>query len=78
MEIDFNKVLEGVDEFYREDDNWNRLFNVFKLSLEKLENAFYLWAINHKEFKDIEGLEKEKIVYEAMEDEVNDLSKDFN
>lgn len=75
--LEFDKMLEAVSEFYWEEEPKNRLFNTFKFALAKLENSFYLWAIKHEDFKNIEGLEKEKIVYEAMEDEVNELSKDF-
>lgn len=75
--LDFNKTLEYIDYFYWENDNKNRLFNVAKQSISILFDKYYDRTKDQKDFNTIDWQEREKIFHEALEDFVNDLSKDI-
>lgn len=75
--LNFNKILENVDDFYQENDNQNRLFNVARQSISILFDRFYWRTQKEKDFNTIDWLDREKIFYQALEDFLNDLSKDL-
>ena len=75
--FNFNKVLENVDDFYWENDNQNRLFNVARQSISILFDRFYWRTQKEKDFNLIDWLEREEIFYQALDDFLNDLSKDI-
>lgn len=75
--LNFNKILENVDYFYQENDNKNRLFNVARQSISILFDRFYWRTQKEKDFNIIDWLEREEIFYQALEDFLNDLSKDI-
>lgn len=75
--LNFNKILENVDDFYWENDNRNRLFNVARQSISILFDRFYGRTQKEKDFNTIDWLEREKIFYDALDDFLNDLSKDL-
>ena len=75
--LNFNKILENVDDFYQENDNQNRLFNVARQSISILFDRFYGRTQKEKNFNTIDWLEREKIFYQALDDFLNDLSKDI-
>jgi len=75
--LNFNKILENVDDFYQENDNRNRLFNVAIQSISILFDRFYGRTQKEKDFNTIDWLDREKIFYEALEDFLNDLSRDL-
>ena len=74
--LNFNKILENVDLLYWENDNKNRLFNVARQSISVLFDRFYGRTQREKDFNEIDWLDREKIFYEALDDFLNDLSKD--
>ena len=76
--INFNKILESVDYFYWENDNKNRLFNVARQSISILFDKYFWYTQKQKDFNLIDWLEREEIFYNALDDFLNDLSKDFN
>lgn len=78
MEIDFDKALEFVDSIYHEEDYKNRLFNIAKLCLNVFEHKICNRASSKEWFNEISWVEKEKIFYDALEDLVNEIWKDFN
>lgn len=75
--LNFNKILENVDYFYWENDNRNRLFNVARQSISILFDRFYWRTQKEKDFNTIDWLDREKIFYDALDDFLNDLSKDL-
>lgn len=75
--INFNKILESVDYFYWENDNKNRLFNVARQSISILFDKYFWYTQKQKDFNTIDWLEREKIFYQALDDFLNDLSKDI-
>lgn len=75
--LNFNKILENVDDFYQENDNRNRLFNVARQSISILFDRFYGRTQKEKDFNEIDWLDREKIFYEALDDFLNDLSRDL-
>ena len=75
--LNFNKILENVDDFYWENDNKNRLFNVARQSISILFDRFYWRTQKEKDFNLIDWLEREEIFYQALDDFLNDLSKDL-
>lgn len=75
--LNFNKILENVDYFYWENDNRNRLFNVARQSISILFDKYFWYTQKQKDFNEIDWLDREKIFYEALDDFLNDLSKDF-
>lgn len=75
--LNFNKILENVDYFYWENDNRNRLFNVARQSISILFDKYFWYTQKQKDFNSIDWLDREKIFYEALDDFLNDLSKDF-
>lgn len=75
--LNFNKILENVDDFYWENDNKNRLFNVARKSISILFDRFYWRTQKEKDFNLIDWLEREEMFYQALEDFLNDLSKDI-
>lgn len=75
--LNFNKILENVDNFYQENDNRNRLFNVARQSISILFDRFYWRTQKEKDFNTIDWLEREEIFYQALDDFLNDLSKDL-
>lgn len=75
--LNFNKILENVDDFYQENDNQNRLFNVARQSISILFDRFYGRTQKEKDFNEIDWLDREKIFYQALDDFLNDLSKDI-
>lgn len=75
--LNFNKILENVDYFYWENDNRNRLFNVARQSISILFDRFYGRTQKEKDFNEIDWLDREKIFYQALDDFLNDLSKDI-
>jgi hypothetical protein len=75
--LNFNKILENVDDFYWENDNRNRLFNVARQSISILFDRFYWRTQKEKDFNEINWLDREKIFYQALDDFLNDLSKDI-
>ena len=75
--FNFNKILENVDYFYWENENRNRLFNVARQSISILFDRFYWRTQKEKDFNLIDWLEREEIFYQALDDFLNDLSKDL-
>lgn len=75
--LNFNKILENVDDFYWENENENRLFNVARQSISILFDRFYWRTQKEKDFNNIDWLDREKIFYEALDDFLNDLSRDL-
>ena len=75
--LNFNKILENVDDFYWENDNQNRLFNVARQSISILFDRFYWRTQKEKDFNLIDWLDREEIFYQALDDFLNDLSKDI-
>ena len=75
--LNFNKILENVDDFYQENDNRNRLFNVARQSISILFDRFYWRTQKEKDFNLIDWLDREGIFYQALDDFLNDLSKDL-
>lgn len=75
--LNFNKILENVDDFYWENDNKNRLFNVARQSISILFDRFFWRTQKEKDFNEIDWLDRERIFYEALDDFLNDLSKDI-
>ena len=75
--INFNKILENVDYFYWENDNRNRLFNVARQSISILFDKYFWYTQKQKDFNSIDWLDREKIFYDALDDFLNDLSKDI-
>lgn len=75
--LNFNDILKSVDYFYWENDNKNRLFNVARQSISILFDRFYWRTQKEKDFNTIDWLDREKIFYEALNDFLNDLSKDI-
>ena len=75
--LNFNDILKSVDYFYWENDNKNRLFNVARQSISILFDRFYGRTQKEKDFNTIDWLDREKIFYEALNDFLNDLSKDI-
>lgn len=75
--LNFNKILENVDYFYWENENRNRLFNVSRQSISILFDRFYWRTQKEKDFNEIDWLDREKIFYEALDDFLNDLSRDL-
>lgn len=75
--LNFNKILENVDYFYWENDNRNRLFNVARQSISILFDKYFWYTQKQKDFNSIDWLDREKIFYDALDDFLNDLSKDF-
>jgi hypothetical protein len=52
--FNFNKILENVDDFYQENDNRNRLFNVARQSISILFDRFYGRTQKEKDFNTID------------------------
>lgn len=75
--LNFNKILENVDYFYWENDNRNRLFNVARQSISILFDKYFWYTQEQKDFNEIDWLDREKIFYDALDDFLNDLSKDL-
>ena len=75
--LNFNEILKSVDDFYWENDNQNRLFNVARQSISILFDRFYWRTQKEKDFNLIDWLEREEIFYQALDDFLNDLSKDL-
>lgn len=75
--LNFNKILENVDYFYWENDNRNRLFNVARQSISILFDKYFWYTQEQKDFNSIDWLDREKIFYDALDDFLNDLSKDL-
>jgi hypothetical protein len=75
--LNFNKILENVDDFYQENDNRNRLFNIARQSISILFDRFYWRTQKEKDFNLIDWLDREEIFYQALDDFLNDLSKDL-
>lgn len=75
--LNFNEILKSVDDFYWENDNQNRLFNVARQSISILFDRFFGRTQQEKDFNEIDWLDREKIFYEALDDFLNDLSKDI-
>ena len=75
--LNFNKILENVDYFYWENENRNRLFNVARQSISILFDRFYWRTQKEKDFNLIDWLDREEIFYQALDDFLNDLSKDL-
>lgn len=75
--LNFNEILKSVDDFYWENDNQNRLFNVARKSISILFDRFYGRTQKEKDFNEIDWLDREKIFYQALDDFLNDLSKDI-
>lgn len=75
--LNFNEILKSVDDFYWENDNQNRLFNVARQSISILFDRFYWRTQKEKDFNEIDWLDREKIFYQALDDFLNDLSKDI-
>ncbi len=75
LNLDFNNVLESVDDFYGETDSWNRLFNTARYGVSELFSEFYKRAENREDFKEIDWIDKERIFYEALDDFVEDWMK---
>ena len=75
--LNFNKILENVDDFYWENENRNRLFNVARQSISILFDRFYWRTQKEKDFNLIDWLDREEIFYQALDDFLNDLSKDL-
>lgn len=75
--LNFNKILENVDDFYQENDNKNRLFNVARQGISILFDRFYWRTQKEKDFNLIDWIEREEIFYQALDDFLNNLSKDI-
>ena len=75
--LNFNEILKSIDYFYWENDNKNRLFNVARQSISILFDRFFWRTQEQKDFNEIDWLDREKIFYEALNDFLNDLSKDI-
>lgn len=75
--INFNKILENVDDFYWENENRNRLFNVARQSVSILFDRFFGRTQKQEEFNKIDWLDREEIFYNALDDFVNDLWRDL-
>lgn len=75
--LNFNEILKSVDDFYWENDNKNRLFNVARKSISILFDRYYWRTQKEKDFNIIDWLEREEIFYQALDDFLNDLSKDI-
>ena len=75
--LNFNKILENVDDFYWENENRDRLFNVARQSISILFDRFYWRTQKEKDFNLIDWLEREEIFYQALDDFLNDLSRDL-
>lgn len=75
--LNFNEILKSVDYFYWENDNQNRLFNVARQSISILFDRFFGRTQEQKDFNTIDWLDREKIFYQALDDFLNDLSKDI-
>lgn len=75
--LNFNEILKSVDDFYWENDNKNRLFNVARKSISILFDRYYWRTQKEKDFNLIDWLEREEIFYQALDDFLNDLSKDL-
>jgi hypothetical protein len=75
--LNFNKILENVDYFYWENENRNRLFNVARQSISILFDRFYWRTQKEKDFNLIDWLDREEIFYQALDDFLNDLSRDL-
>ena len=75
--LNFNEILKSVDDFYWENDNKNRLFNVARKSISILFDRYYWRTQKEKDFNIIDWLEREEIFYQALNDFLNDLSKDI-
>ena len=75
--LNFNEILKSVDDFYWENDNQNRLFNVARKSISILFDRYYWRTQKEKDFNIIDWLEREEIFYQALDDFLNDLSKDI-
>lgn len=75
--LNFNKILENVDDFYWENENRDRLFNVARQSISILFDRFYWRTQKEKDFNLIDWLDREEIFYNALDDFLNDLSRDL-
>lgn len=75
--LNFNEILKSVDDFYWENDNQNRLFNVARQSISILFDRFFGRTQQEKDFNEIDWLDREKIFYQALDDFLNDLSRDI-